>query len=266
MRDAKGVLSILPSVASHLTLYPLRTLTHCTDVLADICLLPFFRTKSFVTLFSLQSFFLEYFLDELIPPVQISISVGQYKADMLSAKNSPSGLCVLATALCACLIPQASAANLLEDVVPYYGPASKSSVFPYSAFIPFSSSAAPPSASVYAYSTAATPNPYPYTVSVSASAAPSGVPYPIGSAPGSSWMPYNSTVAYPTGGWTHKVTPTSHHETVPLVTQTSIATVPAPSAPATPSPVVGEQPNGAASVATNFAGIIVAAGIAMFAL
>lgn len=176
----------------------------------------------------------------------------------------------LLAATLACLTSHVSAANLLEDVidpVPYYGPTSESSSadFPYS---DFALSTMAPSASLYVPASA-TAAPYPlssWVASIVPSGAPSGMPYSFGTAPlSSSWAPVNSTGGHPTGSgaWTHKTTPTSKY--TPLVTQTSVATVAAPTTPASASPVVGE-PNGAATLATSFAGLVLVAGVAILSL
>ncbi len=73
------------------------------------------------------------------------------------------------------------------------------------------------------------------------------------------WAPQNTSGPYPTGGMTHKVTPTWH-------SKAPVASSGAPSVPSSVAPPVSSKGGAAAAMATSFAGLVVAGGVAVLAI
>jgi hypothetical protein len=105
----------------------------------------------------------------------------------------------------------------------------------------------------------------------SSSAAPSSLVVSSGYAAPTGGYPHggNSTMAHPTGWMPHnttKIQPTGHHTKPTLYTSSSIAAPSSVSPPAPSVPVQTAEPTGAAStLATSFAGLVLAAGVAVLA-
>ena len=153
-----------------------------------------------------------------------------------------------------CLLPLASASAPLERDVPFYGPSSE--YLDSSTRTEYQT----PSESAQLYTSySAEPTAYSQSYSIQ----PTGYPASYSSAAGTGVVPYpngNATAPYPTGGKTHQVTPTTHHQ----VTSVRLTTV-HPSAAATSTPEAA-SPNGAAAMARNLAGLVIAGTVAILAL